>query len=257
MLAVTGVLQILQTPAILGALDPRQAFEFFHARGWKLFVVMGLALFTVMATWRLGKERLTELSRGNDLALLPFVESLAKDSTIPRSRRIAVYPSSHPDTVPSALLHNLKHYQVLHECNVLVSVRFLEVPHVAAAEQLTVEALPGGFWQVRVDYGFKDKPNLPLALGQCARHDLQFDPFQASYFLSREVVVPSDTHGAEGMAPWRRRLFSALVFGEVPQRQQRRRLLRLARQLRHRIGLTRAALSVATNRQLKTCWHQC
>ena len=177
--------------------------------GW-FPLVLGLALFMVMATWRLGRERLAEVIRGSDPPLLPFLESLAQDSSIPRSRRIAVYPTAHPNTVPAALLHNLKHYQVLHERNVLVSVRFLEVPHVAVDEQLAVEALPGGFWRVRVDYGFRDPPNIPMALGRCARHDLQFDPFQASYFLSREVVVPSDGRGAAGMAPWRRRLFAVM-----------------------------------------------
>ena len=181
----------------------------FMQGGW-FPLTLGFFLFMVMATWRLGRERLAERIRGNDLPLLPFLESLARDSSIPRSRRIAVYPTSLPDTVPSALLHNLKHYQVLHEHNVLVSVRFLEVPHVAVNEQLNVEALPGGFWRVRVDYGFKDEPNLPLALGRCARHDLQFDPFQASYFLSRELVVPSDHPNAAGMAAWRRRLFALM-----------------------------------------------
>jgi KUP system potassium uptake protein len=178
----------------------------FMQGGW-FPLTLGAALFVVMATWRLGRERLAEHIRGGDPPLLPFLESLAKDPSIPRSQRIAVYPTAQLHTVPAALLHNLKHYQVLHERNVLVTVRFLEVPRVPTDEQLKVEPLPGGFWTVRVDYGFKDEPNLPVALGRCARHDLQFDPYQASYFLSREVVVPT---GAAGMAPWRSHLFSAM-----------------------------------------------
>ena len=178
----------------------------FLQGGW-FPLALGVVLFFVMATWRRGRERLSEHIDVDDPPLLPFLQSLAREP-IPRSRRIAVYPTAHPDTVPHALMHNLKHYQVLHERNVLVTVRFLEVPWVPPEEQLTVEALPGDFWSVRVDYGFKDEPNLPMALGRCAHFDLQFDPYHASYFLSREMVVPS---GAAGMAPWRGHLFAAMM----------------------------------------------
>jgi KUP system potassium uptake protein len=178
----------------------------FVQGGW-FPLALGVVLFFVMATWRLGRERLAEHIRGDDPPLLPFLQALARE-TMPRAHRIAVYPTAHPNTVPSALMHNLKHYQVLHERNVLVTVRFLEVPWVPPEEQLTVEALPGDFWSVRVDFGFKDEPNLPMALGRCARFDLQFDPYHASYFLSREMVIPS---GAAGMAPWRSHLFAAMM----------------------------------------------
>ena len=178
----------------------------FMQGGW-FPLALGLALFTVMATWQLGRERLARQISGGDPPLKPFLESLAGES-IPRSQRIAVYPTAHTDTVPPALLHNLKHYQVLHERNVLVNVHFLEVPWVPPDEQISVEPLPAGFWRVRINYGFKDEPNIPNALGRCARYDLQFDPWQASYFLSREVVVPSRQ---AGMAPWRGSLFAAMM----------------------------------------------
>jgi KUP system potassium uptake protein len=178
--------------------------------GW-FPLVLGIALFAAMATWRRGRDLLAEQARGNDPPLRPFLESLATEKNIPRSRRIAIYPTAHPDTVPAALLHNLKHYQVLHERNVLVTVRFLDVPRVPADQQLSVEALPGDFWAVRVDYGFKDEPNLPAALGRCARHDLQFDPFLASYFLSHEVIVLAAHGRARGMARWRGLLFAAMA----------------------------------------------
>ena len=178
----------------------------FVQGGW-FPLTLGVAVFTVMATWRLGRERLSEQVSGGDPPLVPFLQSLEREP-IARSQRIAVYPSAHTDTVPPALLHNLKHYQVLHERNVLVNVRFLEVPWVPPDEQITVEPLPAGFWRVRIDYGFKDEPNIPHALGRCARYDLQFDPWHASYFLSRELVVPS---AQAGMAPWRSRLFAAMM----------------------------------------------
>jgi KUP system potassium uptake protein len=178
----------------------------FMQGGW-FPLTLGVVVFYVMATWQLGRERLAEHIRGDDPQLLPFLQSLAGE-TIGCSQRIAVYPTAHTDTVPPALLHNLKHYQVLHERNVLVNVHFLEIPWVPPDEQITVEALPGAFWRVRIEYGFKDEPNIPNALGRCARYDLQFDPYHASYFLSREVVVPSSQ---AGMAPWRSRLFAAMM----------------------------------------------
>ncbi|HET7528544.1 MAG TPA: potassium transporter Kup [Burkholderiaceae bacterium] len=198
--AATGVFLLVDAVLVISC-----ALKFMQG-GW-FPLVLGVALFAVMATWRLGRERLAAQISGGDPPLIPFLQSLEHEP-IARSQRIAVYPSAHTDTVPPALLHNLKHYQVLHERNVLVNVRFLEVPWVPPDEQITVEPLPAGFWRVRIDYGFKDEPNIPYALGRCARYDLQFDPFHASYFLSREVVIPSDQ---AGMAAWRRRLFAAMM----------------------------------------------
>jgi KUP system potassium uptake protein len=198
---------ILLVAVLLAVLVVSCALKFMQG-GW-FPLVLGLALFVVMATWRLGRERLGESVRDSDPPLADFLTSMASDSSIPRSSRIAVYPTAHPSTVPAALLHNLKHYQVLHERNVLVTVRFLDVPRVPPAEQLSVEPHDGGFWTVRVDYGFKDEPNLPIALGRCARFGLQFDPCQASYFRSRERIVPSSKPGT-GMAIWRTHLFAAM-----------------------------------------------
>ena len=178
--------------------------------GW-FPLAMGLVLFAVMATWRRGKELLAAQVAGDDLPLVPFLEALAQDVSSPRPERIAVYPVSNPDVVPPALLHNLKHYQMLHARNVLVTVRFEEVPYMPEDQQLSVEPLPGGFWRVLIRYGFKDEPNIPAALGRCARHDLQFDPFLASYFLSREVVVPAAKKSAAGLAPWRSKLFATMA----------------------------------------------
>ena len=178
--------------------------------GW-FPLALGLALFLVMATWRLGRERLNAHVLGDDPPLLPFLQALAQDQTGPRPQRIAVYPTPQTDTVPAALLHNLKHYQLLHQYNILVTVRFEELPYIPEDQQLEVEALPAGFWRVQIRYGFKDEPNIPLALGRCARHDLQFDPFLASYFLSRDVVVPDGGPSRSGMARWRRHLFAAMA----------------------------------------------
>jgi KUP system potassium uptake protein len=181
------------------------ALKFFQG-GW-FPLVMGLALFTVMATWKRGRELLIESIRSDDPALLPFVTALSEDTSLQRTPRTAVYAVANPDTVPQALLHNLKHNQVLHERNVILSVAFHDEPWIPFDERVQVTPLVRGFWQVRVNYGFKNSPDIPQALALCREHGLDLNLFEVSYFLSRETVVP--TPGA-GMAHWREALFAAM-----------------------------------------------
>jgi KUP system potassium uptake protein len=114
---------------------------------------------------------------------------------------------ANPDTVPQALMHNLKHNRVLHEQNVILTVEYHSTPWVEDDERVEVTPLVPGFWQVRVHYGFKDTPDVPQALTLCRDHGLAVNLFETSYFLSRETVVP--TPGA-GMAGWRERLFAGM-----------------------------------------------
>jgi KUP system potassium uptake protein len=118
-----------------------------------------------------------------------------------------VYPVADPATVPQALLHNLKHNEVLHETNVILTVRFREQPWVPPAERVVVQALAPSFWRVTVHYGFMDQPDVPRDLALTAPFGLHVPPFGTSWFLSRETVVP--TRGA-GMAHWREVLFAAM-----------------------------------------------
>ena len=174
--------------------------------GW-FPLVLGAAIFAVMATWRRGRELLIGHIRDDDPELLPFITALAEDEYLRRTPRTAVYAVANPDTVPQALLHNLKHNQVLHEQNVILTVRFQEVPFVADADRLRVEHLVAGFWKVEVDYGFKDEPDIPRALRLGTGKGLTVDEGAISYFLSREIVVP--TKGA-GMMRWRETMFAAM-----------------------------------------------
>ena len=178
----------------------------FLQGGW-FPLAMGGAIFALMATWRRGRQLLAEHIRQDDPDLLPFVTALAADEHIRHTPRTAVYAVANPDTVPQALLHNLKHYQVLHEQNVILSVRFQEVPWVTDEERLQVEPLVHGFWKVRINYGFKDEPDIPRAMTLCISKGLVVNPGAISYFLSREIVIP--TRGA-GMAPWRETLFATM-----------------------------------------------
>jgi KUP system potassium uptake protein len=178
----------------------------FVEGGW-FPLAMGLAIFTVMSTWKRGRELLLEAITANDPELLPFVKSLAAEENLPRAPRTAVYAVANPNTVPQALMHNLKHNFVLHEQNLILTVVFHEVPWVPFEERVSVQQLVRGFWQVQVNYGFMNKPDIPQALELCAQHGLRIEPMSTSYFLSREVVVPTK---GPGMVTWRERLFAAM-----------------------------------------------
>jgi len=112
---------------------------------------------------------------------------------------------ANPGLVPPALLHNLKHYQMLHERNVVLTVVFGDQPYVPAAERQQLELLGPGFWRLTLHYGFMDQVDVPAALAQCQASGLYTEPAETSYFLSRETLVPR-----AGMAHWREALFATM-----------------------------------------------
>jgi KUP system potassium uptake protein len=173
--------------------------------GWFTFAV-GISLFVLMSTWERGRELLLQSIRGEGLSLQDFVDGLAASGTR-RVERTAVYTVADPATVPHALLHNLKHNQVLHARNVVLTVVFHDVPWVEDAQRAEVWPLGQGFWRVALHFGFMQPPDVPRALALCAAQGLALSPFETSYFLSRETVVPTP---GTGMAGWRERLFAAM-----------------------------------------------
>ena len=180
------------------------AVKFFDG-GW-FPLALGLLLFGVMSTWSRGRGILLESIRGDGLALQDFVDGLDV-ATARRASRTAVYPVADPATVPQALLHNLKHNEVLHERNVILTVLFHETPWVSMEERVKVEPLGRGFWRVSLHFGFMNTPDVPKALALTEPHGLRVPVFETSYFLSRETVVP--TPGG-GMHAWREHLFAAM-----------------------------------------------
>ena len=180
------------------------AIKFFQG-GW-FPLLLGFGIFLVMATWRRGRELLIDSIRHDDPDLLPFVTALSQDS-VHRVPRTAVYAVANPGTVPQALMHNLKHNQVLHERNLILTVVFHDVPWIAFNERVEVRPLVPGFWVVQVNYGFKNTPDIPKALELCRTRGLPINLFETSYFLSRDIVVP--TKGS-GMAHWRETLFAVM-----------------------------------------------
>ncbi|WP_284617962.1 potassium transporter Kup [Aquabacterium humicola] len=173
--------------------------------GW-FPIALGLALFALMSTWARGRSLLLQSLRSDGVELQDFVDSL-DPASVSRAGRTAVYPVADAQTVPQALLHNLKHNQVLHERNVVLTVNFRDVPWVGLDDRIEVAPLGRGFWRVTLHFGFMQSPDVPKALALAEAHGLQVPPFETSYFLSRETVVP--TRGT-GMAGWRERLFAAM-----------------------------------------------
>lgn len=175
--------------------------------GWFPLVIAGV-VFLLMVTWRDGRARLGAAMQESALELQAFLDALflAPPTRVPGT---AVFLTSKEAFVPNALLHNLKHNKVLHAQNVFVTVRSHEVPWVAMDQRLEVRSLGHGCWSVIVHYGFKNDYDLPraLALLEGAGVALTLNPMATSYFVSRDIVVP--TLG-KGMALWREKLFAQM-----------------------------------------------
>ncbi|WP_395702282.1 potassium transporter Kup, partial [Aquabacterium sp.] len=199
--AAAATLFFLAIDALLVAGCALKLFE----GGW-FPLALGLLLFGVMSTWARGRRLLLDSIRSDGLALEPFIASL-DEGGLNRAQRTAVYAVADGETVPQALLHNLKHNQVLHEKNLVLTVLFDDVPVVPPEQRLQIEDLGRGFWRVRLHFGFMETPDVPRALAGCTAQGLPVPLFETSYFLSRETVVPTP---GTGMAHWRERLFAAM-----------------------------------------------
>ncbi|NRT55035.1 potassium transporter Kup [Sphaerotilus uruguayifluvii] len=174
--------------------------------GWFPLAV-GLTLFLLMSTWRRGRTIALEAIRGDGLELPPFLGALDVDS-VPCVPRTAVYAVADPATVPQALLHNLRHNQVLHQRNLVLTVQFAQTPWVDAAERIRIVPLGRRFWQVTLRFGFMETPDVPRALQALSVDGSVLEPAATSYFLSRETIVPTRGHG---MALWREHLFATMT----------------------------------------------
>lgn len=175
--------------------------------GW-FPLVLGVIVFFVMVTWRRGREMLLERLRGSSAPLEGFLNSLFM-SPPQRVPGTAVFLTSTPDTTPNALLHSLKHYKVLHEQNVFLTVQFRDVPWVRSEHRVVCDHLSNDCWRINACYGFMERPDVALALEVCAPEGLQVDPMQVTYFVSREQIVPGTSE--KGIARWRDRIFAAMA----------------------------------------------
>ena len=173
--------------------------------GW-FPLLIGAVILTFMLTWRDGRELLNEKHREEALELRPFLDAVFLAPPA-RVEGTAVFLASEVGIVPNAMLHNLKHNKVLHAVNLFVTVRSHEVPWIGLDRRLQVEQLGHQCWQVVINYGFKNDPDVPGALSLLKTHGCAVDPMTTSYFLSRDSIVPT-VHG--GMAQWREKLFAQM-----------------------------------------------
>jgi len=178
----------------------------FFSGGW-LPVLIGAALFLVMATWVRGSQILTEKTRRDSVPLADLMEILRARAPH-RAPGTAIFLTSDPDMTPVALMHNLKHNKVLHERNVVLTVRTADAPRLAEDDRVKIEKVNDDFKKVTITYGFMESPNLPKALAVCRKQGLKFDIMATSFFLGRRSIVPSAN---SGMPLWQDRLFIYLM----------------------------------------------
>ncbi|HEU4855846.1 MAG TPA: potassium transporter Kup [Rhodanobacteraceae bacterium] len=179
--------------------------------GW-FPLVLGLAVFAVLTTWRRGRDLVLRQLKLGGLALEPFIANLAEHPPT-RVEGTAIFLVSDPDAVPHALLHNLKHNKVLHKRNVILTVDTLETPHADPEERIELADLGHDFHKLVLRFGFADDPNVPVALHECARQGLDIKMMDTTFFLSRETIVATDR---PGMALWRDKLFAFLARNALP-----------------------------------------
>ncbi len=178
--------------------------KLFHG-GW-MPLLLGTALFTIMLTWRTGRHLVFLNLQKHAIPLEDFLSSLFVAPPV-RVPGTAVFLRGESDGVPHAMLHNLSHNKVLHERVVFLTVHILEEPYVAPENQVRITDLGHQCYQVNVSYGFKDEPDIPVILDQCAGYGLTFEMMETSFFIARQTVISAPQ---QGMAPWREHLFVAM-----------------------------------------------
>ena len=190
--------------------DPQVPVCFFGANISKIFhgawfpLVIGAVFFTLMLTWRRGRELL-----GAELAdLTPSFEEFStglKDDPPEKIRGQAILLTGRPDKVPAALVHNRTHNKVLHSDTVLLHIRTEDIPRVPNSEKVDVERLGGGFSRITAHYGFMEEPKIDNILALSREQGLEIKAEEASFFLGREKLSMGEK---PRMRPWRSSLFS-------------------------------------------------
>jgi KUP system potassium uptake protein len=174
--------------------------------GW-MPLALGTLVMVVMYTWRRGTRLLFEKTRKSEVPLEPLVATLERKPP-QRVPGTAVFFTSDPTCAPTAMMHSLKHYKVLHEKNVILTIEHAGVPRVDDAERVQIEPIGETFSRVRLRYGFMETPNVPKGLAIARRLGWQFDILSTAFFLSRRALKPA---AQSGMPRWQDRLFIALA----------------------------------------------
>jgi KUP system potassium uptake protein len=198
-------------PAALALLALFLAIDlaFFGANALKLLqggwvtLIVALILFTLMTTWKTGRQLVGARLTARALPLDDFLSAV--DETRPvRVPGTAVFMTAQPTGTPPALAHNLRYNKVLHDEVVILTVSTAQRPHVAPDDRVSVEALGNSLYNVRVQYGFMEDPDVPAALLQARSLGLPLSEDDVTYFLGRETILVTRR---QGMAIWREKLF--------------------------------------------------
>jgi KUP system potassium uptake protein len=228
-IAVTGAMMV---DTLLAYVFLRHVWKWQRAAAWALIGPLGLLdivffgsnllkipqgayvplmlagiLILIMLTWVSGSRTLADKSRRDSVQLVDLVEMLKKRPPH-RVAGTAIFLTSDADAAPVALMHNLKHNKILHEKNIILTVRTANTPRVQENDRVSIEVLNDDFKKVTLAYGFMESPNLPRALGLCRKLGLKFDIMATSFFLGRRSVVPSAN---SGMPLWQDKLFIFLM----------------------------------------------
>jgi KUP system potassium uptake protein len=187
--------------------------------GWFPLLVAAIS-FTILTTWAKGRQLMRQRLSESALPLQVFIKSAA--TSVHRVRGTSVFLSTSADTVPAALLHNLKHNQVLHARVLILNVKVEEVPHVALERRVEIDDAGDGFYRVILHYGFMQEVDIPRDLAEITTCGEPFNMMSTSFFLGRQKLIASKRHA--GMALWREKLFawmlknseSAMEFFRLP-----------------------------------------
>ena len=199
-IAATGVFLIVDI-----AFFSANALKFFSG-GW-FPLALSACIFLLMYVWQRGRVAIRQSTEEQNIPLDGFLDSIfiAPPTQVEGT---AVYLNAKSAVVPRALMHNLLHNKVMHERNVFLTVRTLDVPWVKFDQRVKVESLGNNCFAVDVNYGFKNQPNIPKSLSLCAQYGLEFEEMETSYFLSRYTLL-SDS--SSKMPLWMERLFASMI----------------------------------------------
>ncbi len=178
------------------------AMKFMHG-GW-FPLVLGALIFLLLTTWRRGSALVAVERKRLDLPMDACASALT--AGVPRVPGTAVYLNSDPSLVPSALLHGLKHFRVLHERILFVHIEFLEVPRAPPQQRLAASVLGAGLMDVRVRFGFRDEPDVPAVLLAHADQLGLTDAIAVTYVVARSVIDDGPGH----MVSWRAHLYATM-----------------------------------------------
>ena len=174
--------------------------------GWFPLAIAAFMVM-VMLTWRRGSKVLSKATKKNEAELDWLVRKLEQKPPH-RVSGTALFLTGDPDSAPTSLMHNLKHNRVLHERNIIMTIKTVDTPRVARHERITVEKVSDTFTRVIARYGFMETPSVPKILDHCRRKDLNIDINQTSFFLSRRSLR---TTVRSPMPRWQELLFISLA----------------------------------------------